>query len=52
MTSKTPFHLYGSEVISESKDKRPNVMTKDAPIALIFQKILSILGTYEPEIMG
>ena len=36
MTSKTPFHLYGSEVISESEDKRPNVMTKDAPIALIF----------------
>ena len=51
VTNKTPFHLYGSEVISESKDKRPKVMTKDALIALIFQKIPSIFGTYEPEIM-
>lgn len=38
MTSKIPFLLYGSEVISEIEDKRPNVTTKDAPIALIFSE--------------
>ena len=49
MTSKTPFHLYGSEVISESKDKRPNVMTKDAPIALLTLEIPRVWGTVGQE---
>ena len=35
MDSKTPFHLSGSEVISGTEDKRPNIITKHFPIALI-----------------
>ena len=40
MNNKNPFYLYGPE---ESEDKRPNIITKDAPIALIDQKIPRVL---------
>ena len=32
--TRHPFHLYGSEVIPETEDKRPNIITKDAPSGL------------------
>ena len=34
MDSKTPFHLSSSEVSSGTEDKRPNIITKDAPSGL------------------
>lgn len=34
--TKYPFHFNGSEAISETEDKRLNIMTKDAPIANIY----------------
>lgn len=30
-----PFHLYGSEEISGTEDKKPNIMTKDDPGAVV-----------------
>ena len=42
--TRNPFHLYGSETISGTEDKRPNIATKDAPIALIAQEIARVLG--------
>ena len=33
-TTRHPFHLYGSKEISGIADKMPNIITKDAPIAL------------------
>jgi len=32
-----PFHLSGSDVISGTEDKRPNIVTKD-PLLLLFRK--------------
>ena len=38
--TRYPFHLDGSEAISGTEDKRPNIIiTKDAPRALIDQEI-------------
>ena len=34
-----PFYLYGSKAVLGTEDKRPNMITKDAPIALITQEI-------------
>ena len=34
MNNKTPISLHGSEGISGIEAKRPNIVTKDAPIAL------------------
>lgn len=42
--TRHPFHLYGSEVIPETEDKRPNIITKDAHTALISQDILRVFG--------
>lgn len=39
VTTRYPFHLYGSEAISETEDNRPNIMTKDAPIVIIAEEI-------------
>lgn len=38
------FYLYGSEGVSASEDKRLNIISKDALIALISQEISRILG--------
>ena len=38
-----PFHLYGSEVIIGTEEKRPTIITKDAPLALINQEIPRVL---------
>ena len=43
------FHLYGSEVISVTEDKRINIITKDALIVLIAQEIPRVLGTVSRE---
>ena len=40
--TKHPFHLYGYET-SESENKRPNIITKDTPMALIAQEIVNVL---------
>ena len=42
--SRHPFHLYDFEAILGTEDKRPKIITKDAPIALITQKIPRVLG--------
>lgn len=39
MNSKMPLHLYGSEAILGTKDKRPSIKTIVAPIALTAQEI-------------
>lgn len=39
MDSKTLFHFSGSEVISGTEDKRPNIITKDVHTVLISQDI-------------
>lgn len=44
-----PFYLYGSEAISRTEYKRLNIMTKTAPIAVIAQEILRVLGTVSQE---
>ena len=49
MNNKTPIHFYGPEGISETEDKRPNVMIKDAPIALIFQEIPKALRAVDED---
>lgn len=36
--TRQTFHLYGSEAISETEDKRPIIIIKDAPVALNTQK--------------
>ena len=41
--TRDPCHHQGSEVISATEDDRPNVLTKDAPIALITQEIPRVL---------
>ena len=33
--TRHPFHLYGSEGISGTEDKRSNILTKDVPVAPI-----------------
>ena len=35
VNNMTPASLYGFQVFSENEDKRPNIMTKDVPIAFI-----------------
>jgi len=35
MNNKTSLHLYGSEVISGTEDKRLNIMTNTVPVAFI-----------------
>lgn len=35
--TRQPFHLYGSEAISETEDKRTNILTEDAPVALVLE---------------
>ena len=47
-----PFRLYGSEGISGTEDKRPNIMTEDAPIALIAQEIPRVWGSCKPGIVN
>ena len=49
MDSKTPFHLSGSEVISGTEDKRPNIITKDVPIPLIAQEMSRVWGTVDED---
>ena len=50
ISNKTLSNLYGSEVISGTENKRPSVMTKDAPLALIAQKIPRVLGAMSQEL--
>lgn len=47
--TRHPVHLYVSEAISGTEDNGPNTMTKDAPIALIAQEILTFWGTGSQE---
>lgn len=44
MHKRHQFHLYVSEGISGTGDKRPNIITENAPIALITQEIPRVLG--------
>ena len=44
-----PFYLYGSEAISGTEDKRPNIMTKDVPFVLIAEEIQSVWGLVNQE---
>ena len=39
-TTRHPFRPYSSEAISGTEGKRPNIITKDAPVALTAQEIL------------
>lgn len=43
------FHLYGSEAFSGTEDKRPNMITKYTPIALIAQESPRIWGAVSQE---
>lgn len=44
LSNKTPISpFFGSETISGMEDKRPNIIVKDTPIALIAQKIPRVL---------
>ena len=36
--TRHPFHLYGSEAISGSEEKKPNIITKMFPLLLLFGK--------------
>ena len=47
--TRCPFHFYGSEVISGTEGKRPNIITKDALITLITQEIPRIWGPVSQE---
>lgn len=47
--ARQPFHLNGSESISRTENKRPN-MTKDASIALTDQEIPRIQGAVGQEL--
>ena len=38
------FHLYGSEGVSGTEDKRPNIITKNVPSVLIPQEIPRVWG--------
>ena len=44
-TTGNPFHLYGSEAISGTGDKRTSIMTKDAQEILIAQETLMRMKT-------
>ena len=48
--TRHPFHLYDSKAISGTEDKRPNIITKDAPIALIAQEIPRVWGAVSQEL--
>ena len=37
--TRRPFSLYGSEMILGTQNRRPNIITKDAPITLITREI-------------
>lgn len=45
IAARHPFYQDGFEEVSRNQDKRPNITTKDTPIALITQKISWPLGT-------
>ena len=47
---KTPIYLYGSEAISKTEDKRPNILAKDAPIALMTQEIATVVEAVNQEL--
>ena len=47
--TRHPFHLYGSDAFSGAEDKRPDIITKDALIALIGQDIPGVLGAVSQE---
>lgn len=47
--TRHPLPLYVSEAILRTEDNRPNVITKDAPIALITQEIPRVLEAVSPE---
>lgn len=47
--TRYPFHLYSSEMISETEDWRSNIITKDAPIAIITWKIPRVWGAVSQE---
>lgn len=46
MNKRHPFHLCDPEAFSGTK--RPNIITKDSPIALTAQEIPRALGATEP----
>lgn len=41
--TRDPSHFFGSEVISETENKRPNILIKHASIALITQETPRVL---------
>lgn len=45
----TPFTINGFQRILGTEDKRPNIITKDAPIVLITQEITRVWGSCEPK---
>lgn len=50
MNNKTPILPFTPEVFSGTEDKRLNIMTKDAPSALIAQEISRVLGAWSQEL--
>ena len=50
MKKRHLFQLYGSEVSSGTEDKRPNIITKNVPIAPIVPKIPGILEVLSQEL--
>lgn len=44
--TRYPIHLYVSEAISGTEDKKPNIIAKDAPVACIAQKFQEVWETW------
>lgn len=52
MNKETIIHLYASEGFQELRTKRPNIITKGAPIALTSQEIPEVWGAVSQELWG